>query len=339
VKLREVAELAGVSEATVSRVLNERPNVGARTRAAVIEALRQLDGPLPGGRAGGDRGTGLVGILMPDFDNPIFPVMAQLVAARLAITGRVALVGRCGTVDDEPEMLESVAATGVSGIVMISGTHADATAGLGAYQRLVDTGVAMVLVNGYRRELAVPFVSCDDRHAAMLAVQHLVSLGHRRIGFVSGEFRLTVVQRKLAGYRAAIKAAGLECDERLVVETMFGAEAGQAATAGLVEAGATAAVTASDLLALGTIRGARDLGLAVPGDWSAIGYDDTAMMAFTDPPLTTVRQPVRAMCHAAADLLVDRLNGRPARTGELLFRPELVVRNSTGPAPERPRAR
>jgi alanine racemase len=333
VRLREVAELAGVSEATVSRVLNERPNVSPRTKAVVIEALRTLDGPMPGGRAGTDRSTGLIGILMPDFHNPIFPVMAQHVANRLAVAGYLGLVGRCGTVDDEPAILESVAAAGVSGIVMISGTHADSTADTAIYQHLLDTGVAMVFVNGYRKELVAPFVSCDDRHAAALAVQHLVSLGHRRIGFVTGEPRLIVVQRKLAGYRAAVKAAGLPFDESLVVETMFGAEAGQAATAGLLDAGATAAIAASDMLALGTIRGARDLGLSVPRDWSVVGYDDTALMAYADPPLSTVRQPIEAMCHAAADLVVDRLNGRPARTGELLFRPELVVRNSTAPAP------
>lgn len=332
VRLRDVADRAGVSEATVSRVLNERPNVSARTKAAVLDALRALDGPMPGGRARPIvPRNGLVAILMPDLDNPIFPVMAQLLTARLSHREHPSVIARCGTAWEEPQMLETLAATGVAAMIVVSGAHADTSADMAPYQHLLDTGVTLAFVNGYRRELVAPFVSCDDRHAATLAVRHLVSLGHRRIGFVSGPHRHTVVQRKLAGYAAALKAAGIDRDESLVVETIFSAESGHAAVEGLLEAGATAAVTASDMVALGTIRGARDLGLDVPRQWSVIGYDDTALMAYTDPPLTTVRQPVRAMCDAAADIISDRLAGRPARNGEFLFRPELVVRSSTAP--------
>lgn len=332
VRLRDVADKAGVSEATVSRVLNERPNVSARTKAAVLDALRVLDGPMPGGRARPmAKRSGLVAILMPDLDNPIFPVMAQLLTARLATKDHPSVIARCGTASEEPQMLETLAAAGVAAMIVVSGAHADTTADMAPYEHLLDTGVTLAFVNGFRRELLAPFVSCDDRHAAALAVRHLVSLGHRRIGFVSGPHRHTVVQRKAAGYRAALKAAGIERDDSLVVETVFSAEAGHAAVEGLLEAGATAAVTASDMVALGTIRGARDLGLEVPRQWSVTGYDDTALMAYTDPPLTTVRQPVRAMCDATADIVSDRLAGRPTRNGEFLFRPELVVRSSTAP--------
>lgn len=276
---------------------------------------------------------------MPDLDNPIFALMAQLLTARLAQREHPSVIARCGTASEEPQMLETLASTGVAGIVVVSGAHADTSADMAPYQHLLDTGMTLVFVNGYRSEIAAPFVSCDDRHAAALAVQHLVSLGHRRIGFVSGPHRHTVVRRKLNGYRAALEAAGIASDDSLVVETLFSAEAGHAAVEELLAEGATAAVTASDMVALGTIRGARDLGLEVPRQWSVTGYDDTTLMAYTDPPLTTVRQPVRAMCEAAADLVSDRLAGRPARDGELLFRPELVVRSSTAPcAADRPLA-
>lgn len=338
VRLKEVAAIAGVSEATVSRVLNDRPNVSSRTREVVLDALRQLDAPLPRGAlmraAAQATGRRLVGVLLPDLDNPIFAVMAQLLTSRLAAAGRTALITRSGPVADERLVLGQLVDAGVSAMIVVSGAHADTSADVGHYRRLIDDGTPMVFVNGYRRDLhGAPFVSCDDRHAATLAVQHLVSLGHRRIAFVAGAHRHTVVARKLDGYRTALAAAGITPDDRLIAETMFSAEAGDAAARGLLDAGATAAVAASDLLALGTIRGARAHGRRVPEEWSVIGYDDTDLMAYTDPPLTTVRQPVRAMCHAAADMVLDRLDGRPPRIGEFRFHPALVVRGSTAPRP------
>jgi DNA-binding LacI/PurR family transcriptional regulator len=163
-------------------------------------------------------------------------------------------------------------------------------------------------------------------------VRHLVTLGHRRIGFVSGPANYVVVARKLEGYRQAIAEAGAAADDDLVIDSVFSVEGGRAATAALVHLGATAVVAASDLMALGTILGARELGLDIPGLWSAVGFDDTFLMAYTDPPLTTVRQPIKAMCDHATRLLLDELGGGTVLAREFLFRPELVVRASTGAA-------
>ncbi len=142
-----------------------------------------------------------------------------------------------------------------------------------------------------------------------------------------------VVRRKLDGYRSALAEAGLDIDDELIVDTVFSVEGGRASTDHLVAHGATAVVAASDLLALGTILGAREHGLSVPAQWSAVGFDDTALMAYTDPPLTTVRQPIQAMCDHATRLLLDQLGGGTVVGREFLFRPELVVRASTAPAP------
>lgn len=327
---RDVAHVAGVSEATVSRVMNGRPGVSGRTRDLVLRAVDQL-GAADLVRLPHELDAGLVGLIVPELDNPIFPALAQLIEARLASAGYTCVFGCATQVVDEVEYLAMLAERGVAGIIMVSGRHADTEGDQTPYLDLLGRGIPMVFVNGYSPIVPAPFVSCDDRRAASLAVHHLASLGHRRIGFVSGPERYVVVGRKLAGFRSAIAAVGAEVDDELVVDTMFSVEGGRAATSHLVEHGATAVVAASDLMALGTILGAREHGLDVPGEWSAVGYDDTLLMAYTDPPLTTVRQPVQAMCDHATRLLLDQMAGAAAVPREYLFRPELVVRASTGP--------
>ena len=329
VRWRQVAHLAGVSEATVSRVMNGRPGVSERTRSIVLHAVDQLGAA----RLVRPRQleAGLVGVVVPELDNPIFPALAQALEARLAGAGYTCVLGCATQVVDELEYLGTLVERGVAGIIMVSGRHADSEGDQSAYHELIAQGIPMVFVNGYSPEVAAPFVSCDDRHASSLAVAHLASLGHRRIAFVSGPARYVVVERKLDGYRQALTAIGADLDGELVLDTVFSVEGGRAAAEPLIARGATAVVAASDLIALGTILGAREHGLAVPAEWSAVGFDDTALMAYTDPPLTTVRQPILTMCEHATRLLLDQLGGAKPVNREYLFRPELVVRGSTAP--------
>jgi alanine racemase len=161
-------------------------------------------------------------------------------------------------------------------------------------------------------------------------VNHLASLGHTRFGLAVGPSRFVPVERKVLGFRAA-----MEADPRFegVEEySLFSVEGGHAAAARLLDAGVTAIICGSDIMALGAIRAVRARGLDVPGDVSVVGYDDSPFMAFTDPPLTTVRQPVAPMSQSAVQTLVDAITGHPTSHGEYLFAGELVVRGSTGPA-------
>jgi DNA-binding LacI/PurR family transcriptional regulator len=238
----------------------------------------------------------------------------------------------------EDEYVEMLLDRQVSGIVFISSLSADTTSDRSRYQRLLDRPLPIVLVNGYAKELEAPFVSCDDRVAGDLGVAHLVALGHRRIGIISGPNRFINTQRKLEGYRAAMRReVGLsdpEIDD-LVSLTLFGVEGGEVAAERLLAKGVTGIICASDMMALGAIRAARRRGLRVPEEVSVIGFDDSALIPFTDPPLTTLRQPVASMAVAAVRSLVDEINGHGAPHSEYLFHPELVVRNSTAIAPMR----
>jgi DNA-binding LacI/PurR family transcriptional regulator len=167
-------------------------------------------------------------------------------------------------------------------------------------------------------------------------VSHLVQLGHRRIGLAVGQERFVPVQRKRAGFVAVTgRLLGLSEQESLewVEQSLFTLEGGIAAARRLIERGATAIVCGSDLMALGAIRAARQLGLRVPEDVSVVGYDDSPLIAFVDPPLTTVRQSVQAMGTAAVEALIEGINGTPVPPHEYVFRPELVLRGSTAAAP------
>jgi LacI family repressor for deo operon, udp, cdd, tsx, nupC, and nupG len=330
-RLSDIAQQAQVSEATVSRVLNDRPGVSTDTRQAVLTALDVLGYERPARLR--KRSAGLVGLIVPELNNPIFPAFAQEIESSLAQTGYTPVL--CtqtpgGVTEDE--YVEMLLDRQVSGIVFVSGLHADTTSDRDRYRRLTGRPMPIVLINGYAPDIDAPFISCDDREAGELAVSHLVALGHRRIGFISGPSRFTPVQRKIDGYRAAMErlvgSTGPELDA-LISLSLFGVEGGDAASTKLLDAGATAIISGSDLMALGAVRAARRRGLSVPGDLSVVGFDDSPLTAFTDPPLTTLRQPVGPMAVAAVRALVDEINGHAAPRSEYVFRPELVVRGST----------
>ena len=200
------------------------------------------------------------------------------------------------------------------------------------YLTLAGRGVPFVMINGYTAEVSAPFVSTDDRAAMRLAVTHLVELGHERIGLAVGPRRFVPVERKVEGFteqtRTLLGPTGEEA-ARLVQHSLFTVEGGQAAANELLDAGCTAIVCGSDMMAFGAIRAARARGLQVPADVSVVGFDDSPLIVFADPPLTTVRQPVEAMGQAAVNALLEEITGNPAPHAEFVFMPELVVRGST----------
>ena len=329
-RLADIATQAGVSEATVSRVLNARPGVAEGTRQAVLTALDVLGYERPARLK--QHSAGLVGLIVPELDNPIFPAFAQVIESALAHHGYtpVLCTQTPGGVheDDYTQMLLE---RGVAGIVFVSGLHADSTADPSRYLALRRRGLPIVLINGFVEGLDAPFVSNDDVTSMDLAVTHLVAQGHTRIGLAVGPQRFVPVVRKITGFRAAMRRQlGRDDVDAWVECSLFSVEGGTAAAERLLDAGCTAVICGSDLMALGVIRAVRSRGLDVPADVSVVGYDDSPLIAFTDPPLTTVRQSVQAMGSAAVRALLDEISGVATTRVEFMFRPELVVRRSTG---------
>jgi LacI family transcriptional regulator, repressor for deo operon, udp, cdd, tsx, nupC, and nupG len=330
-RLADIATQAGVSEATVSRVLNGKPGVSMRTRQSVLTALDLLGYERPVRLRA--RSAGLVGLITPELSNPIFPAFAQVVERVLTSRGYTpVLCTQSAGGSTEDELTETLVDRGVNGIIYVSGLHADTTASVDRYVTLAGRGVPFVMINGYTAKVSAPFVSVDDRAAMHLAVTHLVELGHERIGLAVGPRRFVPVERKIEGFVEQMRASLDVSAGELVRHSLFTVEGGQAAAGELLDAGCTAIVCGSDLMAFGAVRAARGRGLRVPGDVSVVGFDDSPLIVFADPPLTTVRQPVEAMGQAAVDALLEEITGNPAPHSEFVFMPELVVRGSTARA-------
>ncbi|GAB3582174.1 LacI family DNA-binding transcriptional regulator [Calidifontibacter terrae] len=327
-KLTEIAAHAGVSEATVSRVLNDKGNVSETTRASVLTSVDVLgyDRPAKLRR----RTVGMIGIVVPELTNPVFPVMAQALQSRFAANGYASVIctqAPGGT--QEEDYVELLQERGVAGLVFVSGRHADLSADTAMYQELVDRGLPLVTINGPRDELLVPSIATNEQAAVRMALGHLRQLGHERIGLATGQSRYVPSRSKLAAFRDQITEAGLTS---YVEQTWFSLEGGELAGRRLVDRGVTAVICGSDLMALGVVRGAEQAGLVVPTDLSVIGYDGSFLAQYASPALTTVRQNIEGITEATVNALTEQITSHRTPPGELLFDPELVVRASTGPA-------
>jgi LacI family transcriptional regulator, repressor for deo operon, udp, cdd, tsx, nupC, and nupG len=326
-RLADVATKVGVSEATVSRVLNGKPGVSAGTREAVLTALDVLGYERPT-QLRGERAR-LIGLVLPELQNPIFPALAEVVGGALAQRGFTpVLCTRTAGGLSEADYVGMLLDQQVSGVVFAGGHYAEQAAPHEHYRLLRSRGIPVVLFNAAIENLDFPCASTDDMTATGQAHHHLASLGHQRIGLVVGPADHMPSRRKLAAFTELATRSG---DGGAPVEhALFSLEGGQAATTRLLRHGITGVICGSDVLALGAIRAVRRAGLSVPGDVSVVGFDDSAFMNCTDPPLTTVRQPIEAMGKAAVAMLVNQIENMAVYPEELLFEPELVVRGSTG---------
>jgi DNA-binding LacI/PurR family transcriptional regulator len=327
-RLAEVAQKVGVSEATVSRVLNGKPGVSDSTREAVLTALDVLGYERPT-QLRGDRAR-LVGLVLPELQNPIFPALAEVIGGALAQRGFTPVLCTWASGGlSEADYVDLLLDQHASGVVFAGGHYAEIDAPHDHYRLLHSRGVPVVLINAAIDNLEFPCVATDDILAAEQAFRHLASLGHERIGLVVGPEDHMPSRRKLASFTEQASQAGFALAP--VEHALFSLEGGQAATTRMLRQGVTAVICGSDVLALGAIRAVRRAGLSVPTDVSVVGFDDSAWLNSMDPPLTTVRQPIESMGKAAVALLVNQMENVSTYPEELLFEPELVVRGSTGP--------
>ncbi|WP_348789960.1 LacI family DNA-binding transcriptional regulator [Leifsonia sp. NPDC080035] len=318
--ITDVAVEANVSPATVSRVINNRGIVAPETRRTVEEAMR---------RVGYTRGaTGdLVALIVPGLIDPFFGLISEQLGLALSPLGMRALVcsAPAGSVQ-EFEFISSLSEAGIVGAVFVSASNTLDGADTSAVRLLEKRRTPFVCINGGFAGVSAPTLSTNDELAAEISVEHLWDLGHRRIGLIAGPVGNRPSDRRVRGFeRAMTKRGGTPS----VVRSHYSIEGGYSAASQLLESGTTAVVAASDDMALGTIRAARWLGLAVPDDVSVIGYDDAYPFEFVDPPLTTVRQPIDRLAKTVAPILSRLVRGDRMADGELLFDPELIPRAST----------
>jgi DNA-binding LacI/PurR family transcriptional regulator len=335
-RLSKVAELAGVSESTVSRVLTGNGDVAPATRDAVLTALAVCGYELPARLQ--EKKAALVGLVVPDLLNPVFPAFTEALAGLLNKRGLVpVLCTRSTDGVSEAHHVEMLLEQNIGGIIFVGASYADAGPEPGRLLR--DRNVPIVLLNAADENAGAARVTIDDQASAEQALTYLAALGHERIGMILGPVGHVPSVRKLAGFAAFCERKGLTPDDwrDLVAYAQFSMEGGAMALPRLLEAGVTAVVCASDALALGAIRAARRQGLRVPEDLSAIGFDDSLYMVATDPPLTTARQPIEAMAAAAVAALAGQMEGHATVNELMMFDTELIVRSSTSPPPLTPR--
>jgi LacI family transcriptional regulator len=338
VTLRALAEQVGVDPSTVSRVLNHDPSVriSAATRARILEAAT-ASGYRPNrlARSLKLQRTGIVGMLIPDVTNPLFSALFRAVDDAASAAGYHVIL--CNTDDSEPRLrqqLDALSEGHVDGLLVATARRGD-----GALDALRERGVPYVLVNRHRDAPDESWVVPDDRQAAHQAIAHLVGLGHRRIAHVAGAADVSRSAARLAGFRAAMAAAGCPDETWLAAAGDLDETAGEVALARLLALPPaqrpTAVFAANDQAALGVVAAARRAGLHVPDDLSVVGSDDIPAGRYASPPITTIHVPVQDMGRLATELLVRQLRA-PASAAtpptQRVLPVALVVRGSTAPA-------
>ena len=251
VRLADLARQAGVSTATVSRVLNGKETVAPATRQAVLTALDLLGYERPERLR--QRPGGLIGLIVPELSNPIFPSFAQNLETTMAARGYTPLLctQTAGGITEDA-YVQLLLDQRVSGIIFLSGLHADSSLPTTRYARLKEMRVPFVTLNGAHEQIDAPDVSTDHTDAVAQAVRHLISLGHTRIGLALGPARFTPSRHKEQGYRRVMTS--LLPDSPLnVANTLYTVEGGQAAAGELLDDGCTGLICGSDVMALGAI--------------------------------------------------------------------------------------
>lgn len=323
-RLADIAAAAGVSLATASRSLAQPEIVAPDTRAKVRAAAVRLGGPHALDAARGLPGSGIAAIV-PTLDNPIFARALQAMQAVFTAAGHHLLVASS---DYQPEtelaVLRGLLARGVDGVILVGAQRSDE-----AWEVLESAGIPVLLT--WCDDARFDAVVVDNHAAGRMAAEHLIGLGHRRLGVVCGATRHNDRQRaRMEGVRHALAEAGLDLPEWRVVEqeyTLAGGRMGCAALLALAEP-PTAIVCGIDQLAVGCLVEAQSRGLAVPDGLSVVGIDNLEMAAHLSPALTTVHVPTGRIGEAAARLMLARLRGEKApRRVDLPI--ELVVRRSS----------
>ncbi|WP_340109965.1 LacI family DNA-binding transcriptional regulator [Pikeienuella sp. HZG-20] len=326
--IREIAREVGVSTATVSRVLNNPESVSSAKRDAVLRVIEQNDyvndgmaRALSGGR------TMTIGLVIPTITNSIYASSTHAIQ-RLAQKNGYAVILVVSDFDavTEKNLIRRLVERRVDGIILTGGEHDP-----GVYRMLERNGVPCVLTWRLADSSSYPCVSFDNYAAGRLAMDHLLSLGHRRIGLICGRSDVNDRAReRRRSYEDAMTEAGLDIDSGLIFERDFEFVEGQTAMSRMLitPEPPTAVFAANDIQAVGALSACRNAGLRVPEDISIVGFDDLPITQFSAPQLTTLRVPAAEMGHRAATRLLQMIDGAEA-SGSDVLPVQLIVREST----------
>jgi LacI family transcriptional regulator len=326
--IREVAESAGVSYATVSHVINNTRLVSPETRGRVLAAMTALNyRPNALARSLRQGKTNTIGLVLPDSANPFFAEISRSIEDETFKKGYSVFL--CNTeLDIQRELfyVDVLSKRQVDGIIFVAaGDQAD------SLDFLLSRNMPVVMIDRDLPNVEVDAVLTDHQLGGYLATHHLLELGHTRIACIAGPSSITPSAERMIGYRQALEEAGLPFDEKLVLRGDYHAQSGMDITHTILQMNPrpTAIFALNDLMALGALRAAAEAGCSVPSDLAVVGYDDLELSHFTNPPLTTIAQPKKEIGAQAVDLLVDRMSRKDRAPSRVVLPPELIVRRST----------
>jgi LacI family transcriptional regulator len=330
--LEDIAEQAGVSRSTVSRVVNDNPHVRDHVRQRVLEVIDRTGyRPHAAARTLASQRSSMLGLVVPRgvrtfFTDPYFLHLTQgLVEACNQYNYTLGLF-LAGATEEEDKIVPRVSRPGfLDGILVQSGERGDQV-----IQQLMRSELPLVVIGRPFDRNDVSYIDVDNIDAARNAVLHLIRLGRTRIATIAGPSGLTVGVDRLQGYQRALRDRGMTSEPDLIAEGDFTEAGGYQAMTRLLQHKPDAVFAASDIMAVGAMRAIRDAGLSIPGDIAMVGFDDLSLPTLPEPPLTTVHQPVQQFGKAAIDLALDLIENGTQPPRRVVMVTELKVRQSCG---------
>lgn len=335
--LEQVAQKAGVSRATVSRVINDEQYVREETRQKVLRVIEEEGyAPNAAARALAKRQTEVIGIVVPDTlenilvnDNPYYyPIVLQGITNAAHSDDYATLLWMLHSSEDERRYYQRILKNRLMDGLLIVASVTTESFLIDELQRIKFPFV--IISQPPRSYEGISYVGIDNVAAAQEAVHHLAQLGRKCIGTITGKMHNREAQDRLRGYEQGIKLSGLPYDETLVVEGAFSRDSGYNGMKYLLDQGVDAVFAASDVMAVGALEAIQEAGLHVPEDIAIVGFDDLPLATQVKPTLTTIRQPIAKKAAIATSTLIGLIEGRMQAPVQVLLPTQLVIRNSCG---------
>lgn len=329
--IRQIAKLAGVSRSTVSRVINDHPNVNPQTRDKVLQIVAATGfRPDPIARSLSSRRADIIGLVVPLtirslFEDPFFPRLLQGISQGCNSHDYTLALFLLHTLEEEAKLYSRISRRQLLDGVIVSATRS----GDSLISRLIANRIPFVL-HGRHEDTQVNFIDVDNVSGAHTAVTHLVRLGRRRIALITGPSDSPAAEDRKRGYLNALQERRVRGDKALIIHGDFTETSGYEALQRLLPHEPDAVFVASDTMALGALRALRKAGKCVPDEVAVVGFDDMPYAATSDPPLTTIRQPIQRAGVLAVETLIDILENGAEPPRRIILPTELVIRASCG---------
>jgi LacI family transcriptional regulator len=331
--LEDIAKLAGVSRSTVSRVVNERPNVRKDVRERVLGVIKNTGyHPNAAARTLVSQRTWTIGLILPHsvgiiFTDPFFPHLTKGIAQACNDNNYTLALFLAGSKEDEKKIFPSISQKGlVDGAVVQVGHHGDQ----GIIERMIDGKIPFVVIGRPFNSDNVSYIDVNNTNGAYSAVTHLIRAGYQRIATITGPINSTVGIDRKKGYCKALNERGMTINEDLIVEGDFTEAGGHFAMQQLLSIHPDAVFAASDTMAIGAMRAVLEAGLRIPDDIAFVGFDDLPIATLSEIKLTTIRQPVVQFGEKSIEILIDLIENGVNPPRHVIMDTELVIRDSCG---------